>query len=282
MTSWPDYNITFVRTSHFYESYRDMLRLAEISGFPLIYENQVDITQDGVYIFITMNGDVEAHIRNQLHKPRYAHLIQWNIERPSGSAGSVGNYARRQRQLINERVFDEVWVSDRRLADETQLRFVILGSDEALGEPSQEKRYDFCHMSYQVPRRVGVYKHFDENRIGHNCWPPERDEVLRQSRFALNIHQDIHPFQEPLRFALFAAYGLPIISESIYDMWPWSDETMITVSYDSLVQRLRQALTEDYEPYKEMGMRAREMMCKTYRFRDTVLQACKESLDRWR
>lgn len=275
-------DIYFVRTRHVYDSYRDMIRLAELSGFPLIYTDEVDVSKEGVYILITMNGEWRPHVDNQSDKPRNAHLILWNLERPSGSAGSVGNYAQSNRELIYRRHVDEVWVSDRRMADETQLRFVVLGSDEGLGEPSNEKRYAFCHMSYEVPRRTNIYKYFSPDHIGPNCWPPERDEVLRQSRFALNVHQDIHPFQEPLRLALFAAYGLPIISETIFDMYPWSSETMLTVGYDGLVGKLKQALNEDYGPYKEMGLMAREIMCGEFNFGRCVREAVAQSVDNWR
>jgi hypothetical protein len=168
------------------------------------------------------------------------------------------------------------------MADETQLRFVVLGSHPELGQVSDEKRYAFCHMSYEVPRRTGIYKYFTPESIGQNCWPPERDEVLRLSKFALNIHQDVHPFQEPLRLALFAAYGLPIISETIMDMYPWSDETMITARYDDLTGRLRTALDEDYEPYREMGLRARQRMTEEFEFSKMVREAVSQSLDKWR
>lgn len=275
-------DITFCRPVHQYASYFDFWRLVELSGFPIISMSDLDVSQEGVFITAPMNGDYRAAIDAQKDKPRYAHLILWNIERPSGSAGSVGNYAKANRELIYQRYVDEVWCSDRRLADETQLRFVVLGSDAGLGSPGDEKQYAFCHMSYEVPRRGNIYKHFRDDQIGPNSWPPERDEVLRASRFALNVHQDIHPFQEPLRLALFAAYGLPIISETIFDMYPWSDDTMITVGYDNLVSRLRQALTEDYDGYREMGLRARERMTTEWQFGKLVREAVSQSVERWR
>ena len=275
-------DITFVRTRHFYQSYTDFFRLVELAGFPTIFTDELDVSQDGVFITCPMNGEWRPHVDNQSHKPRNAHLILWNLERPSGSAGSVGNYARSNRELIYQRHVDEVWCSDRRMADETQLRFVILGSHPELGQPNEEKKLAFCHMSYEVPRRTNIYKYFTPESIGPNCWPPERDEILRQSKFALNIHQDIHPFQEPLRLALFAAYGLPIISETILDMYPWSDETMVTARYDDLVGRLRTGLTEDYESYREMGLRARQRMTEEFEFGKMVREAVRQSLDRWR
>lgn len=275
-------DIIFVKTRHVYDSYIDFRRLVELSGFEFVYVDEVDVSKDAVYILTVMNGEWRPHIDNQAGKPRNAHLVLWNLERPSGSAGSVGNYARDNRDLIYKRHCDEVWVSDRRLADETQLRFVVMGSDEGLGEPGAEKEYAFCHLSYEVPRRVNIYKYFPANTVGQNCWGEERDRILKRSMFALNVHQDIHPFQEPLRLALFAAYGLPVITETIFDSYPWSDEFYVMVGYDNLVHRLKQAITEDYQPYKTMGLRARERMTKEFRFRDVVLQAVKETVGRWR
>lgn len=277
-------DIYFVRTSHFYQSYTDLIKLAELSGFPVIKESEVDTSKSGVYIHITMNGDVEAHLRNEVQsgKPRRAHLIQWNIERPDGSAGSLDYFAQRQWQLMHDRLFDEIWVSDARLADETMLRFVVLGSDEGLGEPGEDKNYSFCHLSYEVARRINVYKHFDNRLIGPNCWGDERHEVLKRSKFGLAVHQDRHSFQEPLRLALFAAYGLPVISEDVFDAYPWAEEYAIFVNYANIVGKLKQVLNEDYGPYRDMGLRARDRMTKEFRFKTMVEQAVKESVERWR
>ena len=92
------------------------------------------------------------------------------------------------------------------------------------------------------------------------------------SRFALNIHQDGYPFQEPLRFALFAAYGLPILTETITDSYPWSDEFCVYNTYDGIAGRLRQMLGNDYDRWREMGLRARERMCEDFNFKKMVLE----------
>ena len=287
--------IRFVRTRHFYESYQDFFRLVELSGFETIFVDELDISKEGVYIVCPMNGEWRTHIDNQYGKIINAHLILWNLERPASAGGTIGAvplYGIQNRELLYGRWEDgrrarmnfvnEVWVSDRHLADNTQLRFVILGSDEGLGEPGEEKHFDFCHMSNEIPRRTGVYSKFKLSSIGPNSWGQERNDVLRASRFGLNIHQDTYNFQEPLRFALFAAYGLPIISEDLFDMYPWASEYMMTAILDELPWRLRQAFDEDYGPYREMGLRARERMTGEFRFKTMVEQAVKESVGRWR
>jgi hypothetical protein len=281
--------IVFVRTGHHYDSYTDLFRLAELSSFPIIPISEVDISQHKIFILAPHNGGLapdqgewNPHINNQKHKERNAHLVLWCLERPSGSKGSVGEYGEANRGLLYNRYFDEIWVSDSKLADETHLRHVVLGSDYGLGEPSNNKMYDFVHMSAIVPRRDTIYSRLGYDRLGPNCWPPDRDKVLKQSKFALNIHQDNHPFQEPLRFALFAAYGLPIISETLIEAYPFSGEFMIFAGYDTIVKRANDVLRSDYTQWHEMGERARKRMCEEFQFGKMVRQAVWESTEKWR
>lgn len=278
-------NITFVRTSHFYDSYTDLIKLIELNDFPIIKESEFDISKEGVFIFVTMNGDVEAKLNSELTsgKPAlWSHRVLWNLERPPGSAGIGSEYMRRQWWLIHNRYFDEVWVSDQRLADESQLRYVTLGSDERLGEVGSEKKYDFIHLSYETGRRQSIYKYFPTHTVAPNCWGNERHEALKQASFGLAVHQDYLSFQEPLRLALFAAYGLPIISESLYNSYPWTDQTIITASYDGLVGVMKKCFTEDYQQYKEMGLRARDRMCNEFQFGKMVRLAVEETVNKWR
>ena len=274
--------ITFVKTRHFYQSYTDFWRLVELSNFPTIYVDELDVSQNGVYITAPMNGEWRPHIDNQSNKPRNAHLILWNLERPSGSAGSVGQYAASNRELQAKRYIDDIWHSDQRLATETGQEFIVLGSDKQLAVPgSYEKTYNFCYMSYITDRRKRIYDQFPQDLIGPNCWEPERSTILRQSRFALNIHQDNHPYQEPLRFALFAAYGLPIVSESIFDSYPLEDNLIVKVGYDELVGRLNEMLGDGYSHWQEMGLKAKELMCNKFNFKRIVEDKVKESVG-WR
>ena len=273
--------IVFVKTRYKYDSYVDLWKLVELSQFETCYVDEVDISKPRVYIVSPMNGEWDPHIGNQMGKPHNAHLIHWCLERPSG-AGGVFNYAKSNRAKIYDRTLDEVWVSDRALASETMMRFVVLGSDYGLGEPGAGKVYDFCHMSYATDRRQRVYNQFDPKTIGPNRWPwdtnPSRDTVLKQARFALNIHQDQYPFQEPLRWALFAAYGLPMLTEEIKDAYPWHENVCVFHPYDGIQNRLREMLRDDYNRWKVMGLQARDRMCDEFNFRKVVLQAVKESV----
>ncbi len=297
--------IIFCKPVHLYDSYTDFWRLVELSGFPIISVSELDITKDGIYITAPMNGDYKEHFVGDLKHfertgeitggqlytqpisglPRLAHMVVWNLERPSGS-GSVGQYAKDCRQWFDNRFVDEVWVSDTVLANEAQLRYVTLGSDYGLGEVSDsKKKYDLTHMSLENPRRMEIYKHFGKSQIGPNCWPwdkPSRNEILRDSKFALNIHQDNHPFCEPLRIALFASYGLPIISETLRSDFPYGGH-IIRFAYHDIVDGLKIALSESYSEWRERGLRLREILCRDLQFGNVVRQAVNESVGiEWR
>lgn len=294
--------IIFAKPVHNYDSYSDFWRLVELSGFRTIRVDEIDITRDQIVITAPMNGDYKEYFVGNLKHweetgeitggelkrqkdsglPQLTHLIIWNLERPAGS-GSIGNYASECFKWMYAGFANEVWVSDPSMADQTMLRYVILGSDYGLGEPGRdsEKRYDFAHMSLQNPRRMHIYKNFDNGAIGPNCWPwdedPNRDDVLKRSKFALNVHQDNYPFCEPLRFALFAAYGLPIISETLRSSFPYGND-VATVGYHDLVAALQRALGENYGEWKDRGMRLRKKLCEDLQFGRVVRQAIKESV----
>jgi hypothetical protein len=292
--------IIFAKSVRHYDSYRDFWQLVELSGFPIISVSDIDITENQIVITTPMNGDYKEHfVGNLAHYeetgeitggqllyqknsglPRMSHLIIWNLERPAGS-GSVPEYAKESMEWITKhRYADEVWVSDFALANETMLRYVTLGSDYGLGEVSEDKQYDFTHMSVTIPRRVQIYKDFKNGQIGPNCWPPERNEVLKRSRFALNVHQDNWGFCEPLRLALFAAYGLPVISETLTSGFPYGGDIQ-QCPYHNLVDNLKSILSDDYGKWAEMGLRLRRLLCKDLQFGKMVRQAIEESTG-WR
>lgn len=297
--------ITFVKPDWHYDSYIDFWRLVELGGFPVIPLGELDISKPGVFIVAPMNGEWRPRIGRQKDKARNAHLILWLLERPSG-AGSLPKYNQDNWALLNgwkqyedgprkdDYFFadegpyvEEIWVSDRWLAEKTapHTRFVILGSDEGLGEPGTHRKYQFSHMSVVTGRRGSIYKHFHSDTIGPNCWPRNgRNEVLQQSRFGMALRQDSGVYQEPLRMALFAAYKLPIICESPYDAFPWSPEFCSLLPYDEegmLVARIKNILADDYAPYQVMAERAWQLMCVKHRFGDMVRAAVEQSVGSW-
>jgi len=310
--------IVAVKTRYHYDSYRDLRTLFDLASFPSCYVDEIDISKPVTYIVSPMNGEFRPHIANEYAKgkPRFCNLILWNIERAGGgdtkALGTytqanwelMGHYTEERKEELERKhrqhgeppaimYVDRVWVSDRKLAEYTGLHYAVLGSHPDLGEPGPEQgtRWDITHISALNGRRSQVLDQLS-NRDGYNpekwddcispnCWPPERDEVLKQSRFALNIHQDDGPFSEPLRFALFAAYGLPILSETILDAHPYGKGTMTFTRHHDLVDTMRRLLLEPYDKHREMGMICRRMMTEEFEFGKMVRKAVEETVG-WR
>ena len=76
--------------------------------------------------------------------------------------------------------------------------------------------------------------------------------------------------------ALFAAYGLPIISETLASAFPYDDDIR-TFAYHDIVSDLKIALNDNYDQWRERGLRLRDKLCRDLQFGNVVRQAIKES-----
>lgn len=210
-------DIIFAHPRHSYDSYTDYRKLVELSQFPTCFIDEIDLQSDNLYIVSPMNGEFDAHIDwRQLRKCQIYH---WNLERPG--AGSISDYKGQNSRHIREGKIDHVLVSDKLLARLTGFKYVVMGSHDKLGIPGEDKTYDYIHLMCYSPRRGPFFNYpnaltaVDGMTIAPNSWGQERHEALQRSKMMLNIHQDEHPYCEPLRFTLAAAYGLPIVTEHI-------------------------------------------------------------------
>jgi hypothetical protein len=230
--------IKFARTRHVYDSYSDFWKLIELSGFDTCFIDEIDISAENTtYIFSPTNGELRPHIQNQknANKPWNAKIIWWNLERPS----SITNV------VIDDIIgyINETWVSDRYYASlNSNFKFVILGShpDLRLHKENLHKIYDYCHMSYVYGRRDYIHHTLAQHglKMGPNGWGEERDKTLRTSKMLINVHQDPFLISEPLRFAVTAAYALPIISETINDPYPLVlEQDIVIADYHNLTQK---------------------------------------------
>ena len=68
-------NIIFARPRHHYDSYTDLYRLIELSGYPLIYFDEIDPVSDNLYVMTIVNGE-NMH---GWHQPR-AKIVLWDLE----------------------------------------------------------------------------------------------------------------------------------------------------------------------------------------------------------
>lgn len=263
--------IIFAKTRHKYDSYTDFWSLVELSGFPWVWVDEMELgNANHTYITAPFNGDWEAHVKN--HPGHKATLIHWNLERPG--AGTVEQFAAANKRTLEFGIFDKVIVSDRRMAIDAGLDYVPLGSHKGLGEPGTQKRWDVVHLMCYSLRRAFMFEYLTPRKqyngitVAPNGWGDVRHKSLQESRFMLTIHQDEHKYIEPLRYALAAAYALPIVSEDSFDFYPYSsDDVLVVPGNIRVLYKVVIMARRMYQEHAAAGVALRKKMCGPLSFR---------------
>lgn len=257
-------DVTFVRTRTYYQPYDDLFRLAELSGFPIIYIDEIDASDASkTYIFTPNNGETMSGWPRARARIIFMQM-EWHtdhkpVELPPGVA--------------------ECWNGDAWHSRLINARHVPIGSHECLNlYPGKQdaKQYDIALMGYyDVWRRARIRDQFKERgfTLAPNGWGVERDEMLRQSRVMVHVHQwDGIPTIAPLRWCIAAAYGLPIISESVNDRRPFGAGDFMTADYDALVDQVTYELVSGGQ-LELFGNNLRDTLCRRLTFRESVERA---------
>lgn len=208
--------LTFVRTRHWYHSYTDFWRLVEASGFPYIFVDEISKHRQDptrTFIFTPINGEVTSRLGEW--RDRKCRIIWWNLERPEDETLASSLAAVRG-------AVDAIWVSDRAYAAlHHELTYVPLAGHPNVGSRYMEKRYDVVHLAYVNARRKPIVDAIARRGI---TIAPEafdrdaQDVVVSKSHLMLNMHQYDGMFiVAPIRFAMAASYGIPIVSEPYVD-----------------------------------------------------------------
>jgi len=269
-------DIVFVRTRWHYQSYTDYWKLIELAGYQSCYVDEVDVSQTYVYVVCPMNGEWMPHIDSQRNMSKRATLVLWNLERPGGS-GTLHNYVSENHELIDRKYVDVVVVSDAALAAQGDFHYVPLGSDVGLGSPGAEsdKEFDLIGLMCYSARRAFMFRSANElasvvggMTMAPNGWGNERHGRLQRAKFMLNVHQDNFSFIEPLRFALAAAYGLPIITESCHDVGIYAGTHIVSADLHNLLVAAANAVSAYVsDGWYGRGMYFRQLLTGSLSFR---------------
>lgn len=260
----------FVKTDHFYWSYKDFWRLVELSGFPIVSMGDIDVTRNANYIISPFNGEWDVFLLRQQNPLKICKFILWQLERPLDKHGYVETGKK----------FDEIWTSDKwvynEFKDKLPMKFVLMGSHLDLAPPVKfiNKSFDFAHMSYINGRRMPIYGQLQDLgcKIAKNAWDEERDNILAQTKFGLTVHQDNLAMCEPLRIAMYAAYGLPVISESINNPEIYNG-LIFFVPFNHIVDTMFKVSQQYSQRAYENGMLLRSYLCIEHTFERGVRDA---------
>lgn len=247
-------DVIFCRPDYEYGTYVDLHRLIELSGYPLIKFNDMDIESDNTYIVTMLNGEcingwVEPKARIILYD------LEWHIDDHPNVPG-----------------VSELWAADAWYAHQIGADYVPLGSHPGLSlqDPfsSIDKVYDVAPMMYTYGRREAIVNELLRLnvRVAPNAWNPDRDVLLRASQFMLHVHQHNNaPTIAPQRFALAAAYHMPMISESVADMGIFADAGIAWAGFDTLAELVSDCVS--HPEYNYNGDELYRLLCvdKTFR-----------------
>jgi len=94
----------------------------------------------------------------------------------------------------------------------------------------------------------------------------------------VNVHQDDWLVIEPLRFALAAAYAIPIISEWVHDPWPYMPGAQMVMSHCAKLPLMVNEMIQIKDSaakgqWKYMGHSARVLMTRNFEFGKCVREA---------
>lgn len=271
--------VVFARTRHNYDSYVDFWRLVELSGFQTCWVDEIDLGMPALYITTPINGEQPPHLRSERERcgpDRPGRVLWWLLERPDASDRSTTF----SEQLSDGLAFtDAVCCSDRLVQSlDPRLLHLAMGSHPELapGGVLSRQRPDFhvAHISYAWGRREAIYVELARRglSIAPACWGAERDSVLRRSRLLLNLQQYTLPVVAPLRFAVAAAYRMPLVTEAVQNPFPLTDAELSQAPYDRIVDHVLGLLQWSGSDLDALGDRLHQRLCVDWTFRRGVEQ----------
>ena len=273
-------DIFFAHPRYVYDSYVDYRKLAQLSGFPTCAVDEIDLGREALYIVSPVNGELRPHIqhrRSVLKGPRRAKVVWANLERPDSGPGGLSQLTGSMVCNTTDEILqwvDAIWVFDRYYASlDPRMIFVPMGSDArlALSPNPMPKKWDWCHLSYANDRRMAVYSQLIRAglRQAPNGWEWERDATLKSSRTMVYVHQTPAPIGAPLRWALAAAYKMPLLCENLADPAPLEPgKDLIMCHYDHLAQNVPAWIVS--EAVNKMGESLHRKLCVDWTFRKAV------------
>lgn len=248
----------FVQPDHAYGSYTDYWRLVELSGYPLIHESEMDQFSDNTYI-LSGPGVPAVHGGWPDAKARIIfHNIEWYDAAAYANMPGV-----------------EVWDADKWHAGLIGAKYVPLGSHPGLPDiplVDTPKQYDAAMMAYLPPRREQIVYNCSQFGVSlaPRGWGLERHTILQQSKSMLHVHQhDYAHAIAPQRWALAAAYKLPVISESVNDKGVFTHG--LYSDYGYLAEYVK--LWRDDPTLKDFGLALHDFLCVRRPFRTWIDEA---------
>jgi hypothetical protein len=249
----------FVRPRHEYEPYTDFYKLVELSGYELTFFDKMEVSDPTkTYVYSPSNGEI-----GQGWQGAKARLIWWQLEWEHEIAPCPPGVS-------------EKWTSDKYHADYMGARFVPMGSHPDLNlrpSDSPTKEYDVTFLAAPNGRRYSVWGDIADRglSVAPNGWNEQRHSALSKSRAMVIVHQwEQFKCIAPLRWALAAAYKLPVISESVYCRDPFTHSHFMTCDIDRLGKFTELHIRDPFNNLSDYGLALHNYLCNEMTFRKSI------------
>jgi hypothetical protein len=254
----------FVFPDKDYPSYTDVRRLVELSGFEWIRASDMNDLDEIDHIWLSPEQPYWLATGGR--------QIWWNLE-------YGGEYEPRKDGVWD--VHGEVWACDPTWAQAHGAKLVVMGSHPGLNPNPlltlEGKMFDFLMLAYMTPRRVALRDQLRDLKHPVEIYPGYgalRAAHLADSALMLHAHQrDDTPAIAPQRFALCAAYKLPLIHEAVPDEGEYGQYALFE-EYTKLAEATRFDLDEP-DILREVGVELHDWLCVEHTFRKSVEDALK-------
>lgn len=291
--------IIFAHPRHDYGSYADYKRLISLAGYPQIYVDEIDKDSNNLYIIsspdITMYQGFE-NARCKVIGYDLEHYTDFDPSKYPNVQFWTADKAYAQLKGIK-------WVfmgSDEGLAG-YELEYAGYAMEHPTSEPvktipnyglwhesypvryvqSHNKLYDVIMLSHMTWRRQVVWGDMERNGLrlapkNEGLHGQERDTLLRQTRAMVYVHQrDEYKAVAPQRMALAAAYGLPVISETLPNPEPFiikgKSHNVLMSTYDQLATFAAMWVNRNDDHFlKDFGLSLHQLLCHQHTFKKQI------------
>jgi hypothetical protein len=258
--------VVFARPRHNYASMVDVYNLILLSGFPLMFIDEIPWQTD-----ITVIATPKCEEWQQIPYPHRARMIWYYLERAHNDT-PVWDMS----NTSVPDVVDEVWAADRGIATQFDFKYVFFGGHRSFGNYRVlEKKWDIITLMAPLPRRAHLFLALKKYKLADtgSLWGEQRHTRLLESRLMIMSHQDEFKWVWPPRMMIGASYAIPMLCETCVDPGYWIPGVHAEFAPMERIPEVARCLLSDDVRLARLGAAAWRLACVDRPFKKNIEEA---------